>query len=98
MLTFYTTRTNELYITLKYEKAPQEPVSGATVTVEIRDKGVAVASTAIAVPEVSTGNYYAKYPILGIMQKNRQYVLHIKVVLNSETVIDEDYPCPLAAK
>lgn len=97
MLSFYTTRTNELYIALKYEKEPQEPVTGATITAELRDKGVAVAGTAITVPEVSTGNYYAKYPILSIMQKNRQYVLHIKVILNSETVIDEDYPCPVAA-
>lgn len=97
MLSFYTTRTNELYVTLKYE-ASGEPAVGATVTVELREKGVVIAGTAATVPEVSSGNYYTKYPILATVQKDRQYTLHIKVILSGQTVIDEDYACPVATK
>lgn len=97
MLSFYTTRTNELTVALQQE-SNQEPLGGATVTAELRLNGVAIAGTHVILTEISTGNYYTKYPILSTVKKNLKYTLHIKVVTSSnETVIDEDYPYQVPA-
>lgn len=98
MLIWYSSRTNEIYVKLKYEKT-QLPLSSATVTVELLNKGTAVADTHAALTETSTpGTYSAKYPLLTDVAANRQYQIHIVVISGGNTVIDEVLDEPVFVK
>lgn len=86
-LKIHATRTSDIKLKLT-EEASGQPITNATIQIELLDSNIVVPGSAITLLHINNGEYRGTYPILPIIN-NRLYQFHYVVTIGGTTVIDE---------